>query len=327
MNYIRRLRYEYWPWYLFFIPVLPVCIYWMIRTGKVLYFTAANPGIYLGGFFGESKSEILDQIPEKFKPFSKRIKPGDVIVKSAFHFPLILKPDIGERGNGVQLIKDQNALNIALGKLSEPHILQQYVNDPIELGVFYHRYPDGSGSGISSVTLKGMMAVTGDGVSNIEQLMAKDLRSSLQIHRLRKEKPDLLMEVPALEETVLLEPRGNHCLGTEFINASHLINSHLVALFDEITAHFEGFYYGRFDVKIRSTESLEEGNVMIFELNGVSSEPGHIYDKQYNVLKAYKDVAAHWMIMGKISEMNIKRGIKPAPLKLFLNTVIHHFKS
>lgn len=324
---LKRLRYEYWPWYLFFLPVLPVCVYWMIRTGRILYFTAANPGIYLGGFFGESKIEILKSIPARYKPTTQSILPGEKTDIGHFTFPVILKPDIGERGNGVQFIPDQLALTNALQEMKEPHILQSYIDFPIELGILYYKYPDGSGSGITSITLKGMMTVTGDGKSTVAQLMEKNLRSQKQLERLKIEKPTLLASIPKEKETIQLEHRGNHCLGTEFINANDLINDSVIALFDDVTRDFDGFYYGRFDVKIKSIEDFNEGNVLIFELNGVSSEPGHIYDKRYNVFKAYRDVAKNWMIMGKISAMNLKRGIKTAPLSIFLKTVTQHFTS
>lgn len=281
----------------------------------------------MGGFFGESKSEILLQIPERFKPKTLTVNPGNTIDTGRFRFPVILKPDIGERGQGVKRIETPQELEVALGLLKEAHILQEFIDYPIELGIMYYRFPDGSESGITSVTLKGMMSVTGDGISTVEELMKKKTRSRLQIGRFLESNSALLKMVPEKEKKIILEHRGNHCLGTEFINANHLIHPKIIALFDEITANFGGFHYGRFDVKVKSIEDLMNGEVMIFELNGVSSEPGHIYDIRYNLFKAYRDVAENWQIMGKISEMNLKKGVKTASLKLFLNTVINHFKS
>ncbi|MFT7230515.1 MAG: hypothetical protein ACI9GO_000984, partial [Bacteroidia bacterium] len=38
-----------------FVPVMPVYFFGVLRTRKLLYFTAANPSIDMGGFFGEKK--------------------------------------------------------------------------------------------------------------------------------------------------------------------------------------------------------------------------------------------------------------------------------
>ena len=82
--------------------------------------------------------------------------------------------------------------------------------------------------------------------------------------------------MPASGEERLLQPIGNHCLGTKFIDASHLIDPNLVAVFDEIASGIEGFNYGRFDLKVKDLDALKRGEeIMVPELNGVTSEPGH----------------------------------------------------
>lgn len=322
----NRLRYEYWPWYFFFLPVLPVCFYWMIRTRKWLYFTATNPSIPLGGFFGEKKLDILSNIPDQYKTKSILIKPGEIPELEDWKFPLILKPNVGERGNGVVKILNEKELEATMASIDEDHILQEFCDYPFEFGVFYSRIPGSKDSEISSITLKKFMDVTGDGSSSVEQLMSKCIRFRKQISRLRKENHDILKLIPKSGETIRLEPRGNHCLGTEFINANYLIDPQMVKVFDQIVESYNGFNYGRFDLKANSLDSLKTGEgLAIFELNGVSSEPGHIYDVEYNLYKAYRDVSKHWYRMGKIAQANIKLGQKVSTSKEFINLAVRHF--
>ncbi len=82
-------------------------------------------------------------------------------------------------------------------------------------------------------------------------------------------------------------------------------------------SQISGLNYGRLDLKVPSYKFLEEGrDVIIFEINGVNSEPGHIYDLP-TVFGAYKDIAKHCIALIKVSTMNIKKGVKITPLKIF----------
>ena len=55
-----------------YIPLLPVYVYGALRTRRLLYFTAANPGIEMGGFFGEKK----DQKRYSRKRALEKLSPG-----------------------------------------------------------------------------------------------------------------------------------------------------------------------------------------------------------------------------------------------------------
>lgn len=123
--------------------------------------------------------------------------------------------------------------------------------------------------------------------------------------------PAKLLETPAENEEVLIEPIGNHCRGTEFVNRNDLIKDEIHAVFDEISSTVDGFYYGRYDLKVRDFESLYTGNgIKIMELNGVSAEPAHIYDAGYKLLDAYKDILYHWRLIIKIYRQNKAKKLK-----------------
>ena len=54
--------------------------------------------------------------------------------------PFILKPDVGQRGNGVRLIRSMRAALEYLQSVDAPVIVQRYVVGPCEAGVFYYRF-------------------------------------------------------------------------------------------------------------------------------------------------------------------------------------------
>src|SRR5882757_1349172 len=105
-NFMIKLRsWEYWP---FGILQGPVFVYWLILALKersIFFFSASNPGILSGGMMGESKSEVLELIPEGLKPKTFLVTlPANAesvvqqMTSNGLSFPVIFKPDLGERG-------------------------------------------------------------------------------------------------------------------------------------------------------------------------------------------------------------------------------------
>ena len=159
----------------------------------------------------------------------------------------------------------------------------------------------------------------GDGVSNIQNLMAEKARANLQIERLSRLKPELLKSIPAKGERIELEPIGNHSRGTLFLNGNAHITPDLVRVFDAISHQLEGIYYGRFDIKCESIAAMQEGrDFKIMELNGVAGEAAHIYDPSYPVWKKYRDIFYCWKAIFEISKIQRKKGIKTMSIREFL---------
>ncbi|MGL4597449.1 MAG: hypothetical protein ACRCYO_07980, partial [Bacteroidia bacterium] len=76
-------------------------------------------------------------------------------------------------------------------------------------------------------------------------------------------------------------------------------------------------------LKVRNIEDLYAGqNIKIMELNGASSEPGHIYDSSNTLFLAYKDLAAHWKRLAEISKVNILAGHKPVPFSMIVRSYL-----
>src|SRR5688572_15350273 len=104
-NFIIKLRHwEYWPFGILQFPAILYYLWLSLKARSFFFFTASNPGIEMGGMFGESKISILNKIPEAFKTKTAFVprdtKAEDVFIlmrKSSLQFPVVFKPDLGER--------------------------------------------------------------------------------------------------------------------------------------------------------------------------------------------------------------------------------------
>ena len=323
----RRLtRWEFWPPYVFYVPVFFYVIYLGLRHRSLTLFTAANPGIPAGGFIGESKSEILDGLQRADSAIARyrRIDThqpleGQIAAVTKFmdthqlNFPVVLKPDAGQRGSGVGIIHSETQLRDYLRNNGAPAIVQEYVPGE-EFGVFYYRYPGEESGHIFSITDKRFIAVCGDGQSTLETLILNDQRAVCMARFHLAQHRERLQEVPAAGATVPLVELGTHCRGALFLDGSKLITPELSAAIDAISREFEGFYFGRYDIRTPSREDFRQGkNFKVVELNGVTSEATNIYDPANSLLSAYRTLARQWRLAFEIGRRNRERGVSPTP--------------
>lgn len=314
-----------------YVPMLPLYVYGVIRTRRWLYFTAANPGIEMGGFFGEKKNEILDLIPLKYK-----VKTVDVhglgrvtdiekiVEENGLKYPFVLKPNVGERGEGVKIIRSRENLEEYLGN-DEDLVLQEYVDSDLELGVLYVHFPDEKLGKVTSLSSKKFLSVVGDGKSSVRKLLKGDDRGSVYYDLVCNEFPDKLDYLPFDNEEYIIHKIGNHTKGTQFLDCNHLLSDEIDMVFSSISKNVKGVFYGRYDLKVPSHKDLSKGeNIKIFELNGVSSEPGHVYDQKH-VFLAYLELGKHWLHIIKVCRQNIKKGVKTTPFLIFFKTIKKHF--
>jgi hypothetical protein len=184
-------------------------------------------------------------------------------------------------------------------------LIQEFVPYQHEVGIFYYRYPNEERGHISGIVRKEFLAVTGDGVSTVEQLLLKNKRAILQLQVLRKVEKDKMDIVLRKGEELVLVPYGNHVRGAKFLDHSQLIDEELTVTMDSICTKVNGFYFGRLDIRYNSWEELKQGkSFSIIELNGSGSEPTHIYDPGHSVFWAWKEIIKHWRILYRISKMN-----------------------
>lgn len=305
---------------------LPVVFIWLwhaLRARHLFFFTTANPTIPTGGVLGESKRAILEAIPERYLPRTAYVRAGtppDVLRRqldeAGITFPAVAKPDVGERGWQVAKVHDADELLRYHQRMAADYLVQAFVDWPEEYAILYWRMPGARHGQITSVCIKKHLSVKGDGRRSVAELMAAEPRASLQLERMQRAQPELMRYVPAAGEEVLVEPIGNHCRGTMFLDGNHLIDAQLTAVFDRISLAMAQMYYGRFDLKCRSIEALRQGrDFAILEFNGVAAEPAHIYDPAMPVWEKYRTIWQHWGILLRIYRAQRERGVRPMSLR------------
>lgn len=317
----RKLRWEFWPPLVFYPPVIVYIFYLAMKHGGLTVFAAANPGIVAGGFVGESKTEILRNLAgagkwiPRFAPIGAtdpetRVRDARQFMEQAhLQYPVVLKPDAGQRGSGVAVIRSEEQLREYLTATKYPAMLQEFVGGP-EFGVFYVRYPGEERGRIFSVTEKVLPALKGDGKSTVEQMILADERAVCMADFYLRKNQQRLQTVPVKDERVELVDLGTHCRGAIFLDGEELITPELQTAIDGIAKSFDGFYFGRFDVRAASKEELRAGrNFKVIELNGVSSEATHIYDPKLTLRQAYAVLFAQWRMAFEIGAMNRAKGV------------------
>jgi len=90
-------------------------------------------------------------------------------------------------------------------------------------------------------------------------------------------------------------------------------------------ARTEGVYYGRLDVRSPSPEALRAGTFTILELNGVTGEPGHIYDPTLSILACWRELLRHVRHIPSISRDLRANGHHPVPLHTLVVRCEEHF--
>ena len=329
----KFLKWEFWPFWFFYIPVYFKIIIDGIRSGTFSYFTLANPGMKMGGFSAYSKYDLLRQLSSGYLPKTillQTVSNSEEIIarmkREGIIFPVILKPDEGERGWKVEKIKDEATMTDYLKDAPSPLILQEYISYPEEYGVMYFRFPNEKKGHISSVMKREFLSVTGDGKATLLELFHQSERCLYHLPRMKKKFSAELDTVLPAGEMKILEEIGNHNRGTTFLDAHELINEQLVKTFDDASGTLHEWYFGRFDVRTPSYEEMVKGNFKVVEVNGVNSEPAHIYDPHMSLLKAYKDLFSHWNTIFRISRLNKRRGFRADKTGDLLAIIRSHLK-
>ncbi|MBS1662049.1 MAG: NRDE family protein [Bacteroidetes bacterium] len=305
---IRLMHWEYWP---FAVVYTPIFFYWgwlSLKARSFFFFNTANPSIQNGGFLLESKAAIYALMPPGSYPKTLYCPLGKEVGVVGLSYPLIGKPDIGQRGLGVRLIRSESELAEYVRQAKVDILLQEYIDYPNEIGVFYYRLPGESRGHISGIVGKELLSVTGDGSHTIEELLTPHHRATLQLPALRAVYGQFLQNILEEGKAFTLVPYGNHSRGAKFIDWSDRIDGKLEQVIDELCRQVPGFYFGRLDIRFRSWEELRAGKAFsVIELNGAGSEPTHIYDPAHSLFFAWKEIIRHLRLLYRISRANARQ--------------------
>lgn len=314
--FIRLFNWEYWSFGMVYFWIMPYWFFLCLKARSLFFFAASNPSIRNGGFLAESKKDIHPIIPAAYSPntlFFSLPANADLVVhqllESGLDFPLIGKPDIGGRGRGVKLLRDEADVRSYVRNACLDFHIQEFVAFRNEVGIFYYRIPGEENGKISGIVRKEFLSVTGNGRDSIRVLLMQSQRAILQLNSLDNMHRNELDIVLAAGEKRVLVPYGNHARGALFLDDSHLIDEELITTIDRVCKQIRDFHFGRLDIRFQSWDELKQGkNFTIIEVNGAGSEPTHIFDPRHSIFFAWKEIIRHWKLLYKISRLNHKRG-------------------
>jgi membrane protein DedA with SNARE-associated domain len=343
----RWRHWEFWPPWIFYAPVALHCLWLAVKYRGLTLPTAANPGIFTGGVVGESKMATLRELMATSPGFTAEVElltgttPDErlaalreICQRRKITCPFILKPDIGQRGVGVKLIRSEEQAvaylkhtdaacqdsvwrHDGLAHRPPPLLVQCYVEGPGEVGVFYYRFPGEPHGHIFAITEKIFPTVTGDGRSTLAELVWNDPRARFLAAQYLDRLSHRRDEVPPAGERVKLVETGNHAQGCVFRDGRHLCTPALAARIDDISRRLPGFFIGRYDLRYASEADLRAGmNFQIVELNGAASEATSIYDARNSLVAAYRTLFRQWDLVFAIGAANRRRGCAPTRLSV-----------
>jgi hypothetical protein len=304
-----------------YAPIVPVWVWYIIRSRAIWFFTASNPKLTFGGMEGEPKKEMHDLLPPHLCPAFFNVQPSDdfsVVLKKVeeknIQFPLIVKPEVGGQGILFRKINNEAQLKNYHEQVPVEYFVQEFIQYPIEVSLFYYRYPNNPEGVITGFLQKLPMQVTGDGIHTLKELIMMNSKSGKRIDELRLKHQHNFDKVLMAGDKYMLSHAANHNRGARFIDLKNEIDESLVKILDEISLSINDFFYGRYDIMCNSIEELKQGkNFVILEYNGCGAEPNHFYDTGYTLMNAWKEILKHWKILYQISRYNYKAGIKYWP--------------
>ena len=325
ISWARAVRWEFWPSWLYYAPIV-VWIVWLgIKHRRPMAFTAANPGLESGGMVGEKKHLALqplqDNAPDLVAHFclitansaAERFAQASTLIK-AHGLPVVLKPDVGQRGRGVFVARTPEQAQEYLSRFSGSVIAQKHIEGE-EFGIFVARMPGKSLPDILSIVHKTFPQVQGDGVQSLKHLILSDERAKLISSLLFKRWANELQRVPTAGEIIKLVEIGAHCRGSLFLDAREHATPELAATLGRLMDAVPGYAFGRMDIRVPSIDAFRQGSgIKVLELNGVSAESAHIYHPGTPLLDGYRAMFHQWSVAFEIGTVYARQGVPTTSL-------------
>ncbi|MEO6818796.1 MAG: hypothetical protein ABI266_02515 [Ginsengibacter sp.] len=314
--FFRLMHWETWHYLVKYIPIMPVWLWYCIRSRSFWFFTSSNPTISFGGFEGETKKEIYKQLPPESYPGSFYISPShsldkiqSLIIERNFEYPFIVKPDAGMMGFMFRRIDNAEELERYHSIMPVDYIVQKLVDYPLEVSVFYYRFPNQQKGTITGFIKKEFLQICGDGKSTFLELLEGYERVRFRLEEMKSKHAAQLTKILPRGKVYVLSYALNLSRGGRLVSLEHEKDDRLLAVFDKLNNYSRYFYYGRYDIKCASIESLKEGkDFSILEYNGCGAEPHHAYGNGHTIWQAYSIFLYHWKVLYQISAYNRRQG-------------------
>ena len=315
---------------------VPLVVQWLclaLRHGSASLPSTANPCITAGGLVGEGKREYFQGMGALARAATApwcAITPGPGRLRTNIHsamqdaglvFPVVAKPDLGMCGFGVRLIGNASELAhyLAVFPPLQVVVLQAYLADVGEAGIFYARYPDHGQTKtqgrIIGLALRHFPQVTGDGLKTTGELIATSARTRRLLDTAHHELSANTSAIPPAGQIVRLATIGSTRVGGLYTDGGIHITAQLTAAIDAIARDMPQFHFGRFDVRFSSLAELREGRgIKIMEINGAGSEAIEAWDPDTSLLDALRIIFAKQSLLFSIGSAMRKLGHRPVGL-------------
>lgn len=349
----RVIHHEYWPTWAFYAPFWPFFVGQATKHRGFRHVTCCNPEIENGGGWAdESKVGIIRRLmaaneaggpghvlptfllSRDGSPTERAQRVRELMAREATvaSFPIVLKPDRGQRGHGFKVVRRDQDLEPYFAEMLGDAVVQAYHAGPEECGVLWLRHARGEGPSdgslgfIYSITRKEFPFIEGDGAHTLEELIRRHRRYRRQAGVFLARFADDASRVPAKGERIRLSISGNHAQGTLFRDGADLITPELSREIDRIARAFPRLDVGRFDIRYESDERLKRGEgIGIVELNGTSAEPTNMYDPDRSIFFAYRVLFGMWRRVFVLGKEREREGVRALEIPEFLRIVRKHF--
>ena len=318
---IRRSFYyithwESWHWFAKYILIGPVWLWYCLKARSFWFFSSSNPTITFGGYLGDTKQEVYKHLPPGSYPESIFISPTFSVTEvirrmdeKGLAFPVAAKAASGIMGFMFRKINSLEQLRQYHHYMPVDYIIQEYVSYPMEVSVFYYRFPDKQQGMITGFIRKELPEVIGDGKSTLWQLIQAHPRVQFKLHEMKSKHAHHLEDVLPAGKRYALSHALNLSRGGRLVSLADHKDDRLLNFFDSLSHHSGSLYFGRYDIKCQSVEDLKNfKNFKILEFNGCGGEPHHVYSAGYSLWKACRILLHHWKILYKISDYNHSHG-------------------
>lgn len=309
-------HWEAWHWFAKYILIGPVWLWYCLKSRSLWFYTASNPHITFGGYVGETKEEVYKLLPPGSFPESIFVTASMSLTElvrrmdaKGLTFPMAAKAASGIMGFMFRKIESLEQLKKYHAYMPVNYILQEFVDYPLEVSVFYYRYPDAMRGTITGFVKKELPEVIGDGKHTIWELICAHPRLQFKLEEMKSKHALRLHDVLPVGEKYPLSLALNLSRGGKLVSLAHLKDQKLLSFFDSLSHYSGQLFFGRYDIRCLSIEELKEGkNFKILEFNGCGGEPHHVYGDGNSLWRACQILLHHWKILYKISSMNRQNG-------------------
>lgn len=317
-------KWEFWPQSIVHFPTAVFYFIMGLRARNFLFFTNISNDYKDCNIENSSKYFVYSKLQQVYFPITQLINKDkrsnlSLDLYPDLSYPIIAKPNIGKRGLAASLLYNNVDLQNYSKKANYDILLQEYINYSNECGIFYIRIPHVQKGKITSIGIKKLVAVTGDGRSTLQELLSQSDITLSDANTITNQY-DLYTTILKDGEELVIEPIGSHNRGTMISSGDHLINDQLLQVIETSLKGLE-LYYGRLDIKYQTWEELLKGHFKIIEVNTITSEPLSIYDHGVPMIRKYRIFYNHIKSMFHISEQLKKDGRKRLSISEFIKYI------